>query len=137
MTEVTENKIVEDKPTPRLVPNPDRERMVPLAYPVEWGDRTITEIRVHRVSGKQVQDFIATMGTSLEFVIPPVIDCPLEVWNVLDADDQETVEKAAEDFLPQRLRRITELILANGEVTSASSPTPSGGAEETSSKTTG
>lgn len=98
----------------RLVPNPDREKMVPLVYPVEYDGKTITEIRVCRITGKQVQTYMQSMGTSDQFVIPPMIDCPFEVWEALDADDQTAVEEAAMPFFPRRLKEAATLLLQSG-----------------------
>lgn len=132
MTEQTTETAAEDKPVARLVDNPARERWVDLDWPVEFGGEIIAKIRVHRVTGKQVQDYFNGMGSSEEFIIPPVIDCPMPVWNELDAEDQEKVEVAAQDFFPPRLRRVAELILANGGASSDSSATPSLGPQPTS-----
>ncbi len=124
-------------PVARLKDAPGREKMVPLQYPVIFGDQEITEIRVRRCTGKEVQDYIARLGASEKFEMLPVIDCPEAVWDALDADDQDTVGREAEAFFPRRLRAVAELILANGEATSASSPTSTAGLPQTSSEKTG
>jgi hypothetical protein len=127
MTDEAKTEPAETVVEAKLVPNADRERWVPLKFPVAFGDEIIDKIRVRRITGKEVQDFMTKMGTSSEFVIPPVIDCPLAVYNEMDADDQEAVEVAAQDFLPRRLQRVAELILNSGAAPSDSSPTPSPG----------
>jgi len=136
MAETTETT-AEDKPVARLVDNPAREAWVDLDWPVQYGDEIIARIRVRRVSGKEVQDYFNGMGKDENFIIPPVIDCAMDIWNVLDAEDQEKIEVRAQDFFPPRLRRVAELILANGEALSASSATPSIGPQPTSPEKTG
>lgn len=121
-----------EPPATRLVPNPAREKMVPLDWPVEHDGQIITEIRVRRVTGKEVQDFITKMGSSPEYVIPPVIDCPIDVWNQIDADDTVKIEKEAENFLPLRLKEVFAWLLQNGENTADSSATSSAGPSPTS-----
>lgn len=111
-------------PVAKIVSDKAREKMVPLEYPVEYDGKVWTEIRVHRVTAGEVSDWIKRLDSD-EDQMPPVVDCPMAVWNALDADDQDTVDKEAMAFTPRRLKAAAELIQGNGEATSLLSPTPS------------
>lgn len=88
----------------RIVSDKPRERMVPLEYPVEFDGVTYDTIRIRRVSGKQMADFFESVRSTEGNVMPPVVDCPVEVWDALDADDQFTIDQEAADFMPKRLK---------------------------------
>lgn len=93
-------------PSARVIYGREHEKLVPLEWPVEFDGITYTEIRVHRVSGKEVSDYLRALQASDADILPPMIDCPIEVWNALDADDHDTVDRAAIAFTPKRLKAI-------------------------------
>lgn len=95
-------------PTAKVIYSGEHEKLVPLEWPIEFDGKVYDQIRVHRVSGKQVRDYLEALRTSQTDILPPMIDCPIEVWNALDADDQETVDLAAAEFTPKRLKAIFE-----------------------------
>jgi hypothetical protein len=81
------------------------ERFVDLDYPVEYDGTLYTAIRVHRVTGTAINEYVEKMGTPEESPFPPAIDCPVPVWKAMDADDIDAVAEAAMDFLPRRMRK--------------------------------
>lgn len=101
----TEARIVSDLP---------REKMIPLQYPLEFDGQLISEVRVRRVSGKEVQDYMDAIGRD-ESPVPPMFDCPMEVYDAMDDDDRMTLDKEAVPFLPRRLKAIAAQALASGE----------------------
>jgi hypothetical protein len=78
--------------------------MIPLEWPVDFDGKLWTEIEIRRVSGKEVRVYLDALRTSEGDILPPMIDCPIEVWNALDADDQQTIDEAAQGFTPKRLQ---------------------------------
>lgn len=98
-----QNKPAGEPPVARIVSPKEREKMVPLEYPVEFDGTLYTEIRVHRVTGKEVQAFMDRLKAGDDSAIAPMIDCPQQVWEAMDDDDQEAVDKAARPFWPRRL----------------------------------
>jgi hypothetical protein len=102
------DQTTEHQPVPvaRIVSDKVRERMVPLEFPVEFDGVTYDAIRIRRVSGKQMAEFFAKVRESDGNVVPPVVDCPPEVWFALDADDQFTIDQAAAEFMPKRLKEM-------------------------------
>jgi hypothetical protein len=112
-------------PTARIVSPKEREKMVPLEYPVEFDGKIWTEIKVRRVSAQEVADYLELLKSDQAFDIPPMVECPLAVWNALDDDDQLAVDEAARPFTPRRLKAAVELFQRLGDLSSGSSPTPS------------
>ena len=112
-------------PTARIVSPKEREKLVALEYPVEFDGKLWTEIKVRRVSAKEVTDYFEAMKSGKAVDIPPMVECPIEVWNALDDDDQLAVDEAARPFTPRRLKAAVELIQGLGALSSDSSPTPS------------
>jgi hypothetical protein len=92
----TDQPAAEPSPAPvaAFVGGPPREKMVPLEWPVELDGNEWTEIRIRRASGKEVRDYLEQLRTSEADVLPPMIDCPIQVWNALDADDHDTIDRA-------------------------------------------
>jgi hypothetical protein len=106
-------------PIARFVGGAPRAKMIPLEWPVEFDGKLWTEIRIRRASGKEVRDYLEQLRTSEADVLPPMIDCPIEVWNALDADDQLTIDEAAAEFMPKRLRALFD---AAGTLATATAP---------------
>lgn len=99
--EKTEQKIA------RIIGGAPREKIVPLEYPVEFDGKEWTEVRIHRVSGKQVEDYMEALGRN-ERPMPPMFDCPMEVYDAMDDDDRFALDEAVVPFLPRRLRAAAE-----------------------------
>jgi hypothetical protein len=127
MSETEENKVEQpaEMPSARIVSPKEREKMVPLEYPVEFDGKLWTEIKVRRVSAQEVADYLELLKSDQAFDIPPMVECPIEVWNALDDDDQLAVDEAARPFTPRRLKAAVELFQKLGDLSSDSSPTPS------------
>lgn len=105
-----------ETPTPpaeaRIVSDKPREKFVPLEYPVDSDGKLYEEIRIHRVSGKEMAEFFDRVRGHDGFVMPPMVDCPPEVWEALDADDQMTIDEAAQAFMPKRLKGLQDIAAA-------------------------
>lgn len=119
-----------ETPVARIVSTKARDRMVEIDFPVEYDGKTYTEIRIRRISGKELQEFFTAMDASI-ITIPPVVDCPTAVWEAMDADDQEKVEKEALDFFPRKLTAFMQWVQQNsgstpetGDSSQPLSPTP-------------
>jgi hypothetical protein len=98
-----QTKTVGEPPVARIVSPKEREKMVPLEYPVEFDGKLYTEIRVHRVTGKEVETYMNLVRSGNSSAVAPMVDCPQEVWDAMDDDDQEAVDRAARPFFPRRL----------------------------------
>lgn len=99
-----------------------RERWVTLSFPVEYDGRIWDRIRVRRISAKELRDYLSAVGE--EFVMPPVVDCSIAIWDAMDADDQADVDEAAIEFMPRRLRAAAEALM-----TAVAQATPSSAKE--------
>lgn len=101
-----EQPAAEPAPAPiaKAIYGREHEKLVPLEWPVEYDGMTYTEIRVHRVTGKEMRDFMEELRSGDGAVMPPMIDCPQDVWDALDDDDQMAVDEAAAEFMPKRLK---------------------------------
>lgn len=117
MTEnATATPIIENEPAadpapalePRHTSDAPRSKFIALEWPVEFDGRIYHQIRVHRVTGKEMRDFMEKLRTGDGAVMPPMIDCPLEVWEGMDADDQLTIDEAAAEFMPKRLKLLQQ-----------------------------
>lgn len=104
-------------PVAKIISPVDREKVVPLTYPVEFNGTVYSSITVRRVTGKEVKDYLDKIGVEA-FTLPPTIDCPFEVWEAMDADDQLVVDEAAMAFMPRRLKVAVEQILKSGALSS-------------------
>lgn len=111
-----------ETPVAKIKTDLPRDKLVPLDWPVEFDGKTYAEIRIRRLTGQEVQDFIDLLqrcgGSNPQ---PPMIDCPLEVYRAMDDDDRYRVEEASVDFFPRRLRDMAESTLASAEESSPSS----------------
>lgn len=92
----------------RVIAPRKTEDFVQLDYPVTVDGELITQVRIRRVTGVQVAAFMAAIDDPVlrKELVPVVVDCPWSVWSQLDDDDALRIEKAAFDFLPQRLREL-------------------------------
>lgn len=107
-----EDAVDAPRPAATFVSQVDREKWVPLQYPVTFDGKVWDRIRIRRISAKELRDYLGAVGDG--FVMPPVIDCPIEVWDGMDADDQTDVDEAAFEFMPKRLRAAAEALMASG-----------------------
>ena len=107
-------------PVARINSPKERERLVPIEYPVEFDGKLYTEIRIRRITGKELEDYFETLGNGKAFQIPPVVDCPVEVWDAMDADNQDAVDAVARAFMPRRLKAAAKLLGVPGEASSDS-----------------
>ena len=112
MSEVEEQKTEQPAAVPELryTAPIEREKMVPLEHPFELNGHLWSEIKVRRVTGKQVSDYMDRMRAGDMDAMPPMVDCPQAVWNALDDDDQMAIDEAARPFTPRRLKAAVELI---------------------------
>lgn len=79
----------------------ERSKTIPLEWPVEYDGKVYSEITVRRMTGREVQEFFKSKDDAGGL---PMFDCPREVIEALDADDDVTINKAVLDFLPRSLR---------------------------------
>ncbi|TIS37495.1 hypothetical protein [Mesorhizobium sp.] len=93
--------------TARVVSSAPREKMVPLEFEVEFDGKTWTEVRIRRVSGKEVEDYMEALGRG-ERPMPPMFDFPLEIYEAMDDDDRLAIDEAVIPFLPRRLKAAAE-----------------------------
>lgn len=95
----------------RVIAPRKTEDFVQLEYPVTVDGELVTQVRIRRVTGVQVAEFMSAIGDPerAKQLVPVVVDCPWSVWSQLDDDDALRIEKAAFDFLPLRLRELLGL----------------------------
>ena len=108
----TEQPEAAPAPAARIVTDKITSRIVPLEWPVEFDGRVYHQIRVHRVTGKEMRDFMEKIRAGADNVLPPMVDCPIEVWEALDADDQFAIDQAAAEFMPRRLKDLQQAAAA-------------------------
>lgn len=113
---MTESK---EPPVAKIVSSRERERKIPLEFEVAYDGRTYTEVTLRRVSGKEMEDYMDILAASKERVMPPMIDCPMSVYEQMDDDDRFEIDQAMRDFMPRRLRATAESVSApqSGEST--------------------
>lgn len=112
-----------ERPVAKIVTKLPREKLIPLEFEVEFDGTVYTHIRVRRLSGAEVALYYEQVQAGYRSARPPTVDCPDEVYDALDDDDRYTVEAAAIDFLPRRLREgIDALTSESTEESSLSSP---------------
>lgn len=108
--ETTEPPIKEAK----IVSTRERHLDVAIDWPIEFDGNTYETIRVRRVTGLEVETFLKEIGAlkgDSPLLKPPMIDCPIEVYEALDDDDRLRVEQAMGAFLPRRLTEVAASVL--------------------------
>lgn len=111
------------RPVAKIVTNIPREKVITLDFPVEFAGDLYTEIKVKRLSGTEVALYYEQVQSGYRSARPPTVDCPDEVYRELDDDDRYTLEAAAIDFLPRRLREVIDALTSEStEESSLSSP---------------
>lgn len=99
----TEDQAPAAAPMARIVTDKPMSKIVPLEWPVEFAGTVYYQIRVKRVTGGAVRACFDKLRAG-EAIMPPMIECPIEVWEALDADDQTTIDEAAAPFVPRKLK---------------------------------
>lgn len=123
MSEETTAAVSAEKPVAKIVTKVPREKVIPLEFPVEFNGDLYDEIKVRRLTGAEVARYYEMVQEGYRSPRPPTVDCPDEVYDALDDDDRYTVEAAAIDFLPRRLREgIDALTSESTAESSLSSP---------------
>lgn len=113
--------VADEPPMAKIVSPREMERFVPLEWPIEFKGILYDQIRVRRISGHELQAYIEALGSSgSKSPLPPTIDCPEEVWGVMDADDMDAVGIASMDFMPRRMKAAADQTPSSGDSTSAS-----------------
>ncbi len=107
-----------EPPVARIVNPAGRSKLVPLQFPVEFDGKVWDSIEIRRCTGGEMRDYFEAMAEAGCFVMPPVIQCPIEVWEAMDADDQYIVDEEAQAFMPRRLKAAVELLSGTGANTS-------------------
>jgi hypothetical protein len=107
---VAEEKVTPavEKPVARHVRKQERRKNVPIDWPVEFDGRVYNEITIRRPSGSELAEYIGHLAAGDE-VHPPFIDCPPEVYAVLDDDDVVLIDEALKPFLSKRFLEVTQL----------------------------
>jgi hypothetical protein len=108
---ITEDQAPAAAPMARIVTDRPMSKIVPLEWPVEFDGIVYRQIRVKRVTGGEVRDYFEKLRAG-EAVMPPMIECPLEVWEALDADDQSTIDEAVAAFVPKRMKMLQQAAAA-------------------------
>jgi len=105
-----------------IVSPKSRSATVTLDWPVEFDGKVYEELTIRRVTGLEVQKFlIAAQDANLaeSSIVPPMVDCPSEVWANMDDDDRMKVEDAMLPFMPRRLMMALGLTPATSDSSSA------------------
>lgn len=77
-----------------------KEIIVPLAYPIEWGDDTIDELRLRRPKAKDLEHLSGEPTfKELMQVAQKCAKVPRRVLDELDGEDVTEVVEAVADFL--------------------------------------
>lgn len=105
----------------KIITPKERHIDVPLEWPVEFDGQVYESVRIRRVTGREVEAFIhaaTAAGENSPAPKPPMLDCPVEVYEALDDDDRLAVEEALTPFLPRRLKAVLALTLATTSTSS-------------------
>ena len=106
---------------PKIVSTKPRHVDVPLAWPVEYDGKVYEKIRIRRVTAAEVDAFIKAVSNvpdGMTMPVPPMVECPIEVFNSLDDDDRLLIEESMLPFLPRRLLEVGASILATAPTSS-------------------
>ena len=119
-TEQDDSGALPEPPIARIVGGKPREQLVPIEYPVEFDGKVWDAIPIRRITGKELSTYFEKIAEGGDFSLPPVVACPVEVWEAMDADDQQAVDAVATAFMPRRLKAAVELLGNLGEKSSDS-----------------
>jgi hypothetical protein len=113
--------VADEPPVAKIVTTQEIERLVPLDWPIEFEGKLYEHIRVRRITGHELQSYVEAMGAAgSKSPVPPTIECPQAVWDVMDADDMENVGANSMDFMPRRMKAAGEQTPSSGGTTSGS-----------------
>lgn len=114
MTKATESKArtgaaeeANEIAPPRIIEPKGRSKTISLDWPLEYDGQTFDKVTCRRVTGKEVEDFLAAVSAKEEgdpSLMLPTIECPRAVYDAMDDDDRLRVDEVAFDFLPRRLK---------------------------------
>lgn len=108
-----------EPPVARIVNPAGRSKMVPLQFPVEFDGKIWDSVEIRRCTGTEIKKYMEQMANREEtFTLPPVVICPVAVWEAMDADDQLTIDEESQAFMPRRLKAAVELLSEIGVNTS-------------------
>lgn len=126
MTQATDNQApagaegeAKEIASPRIIEPKGRSKTIPLDWPLDYDGKTFDKVTIRRVSGKEVEEFLAAVSAKEEgdpSLMLPTIECPRAVYDAMDDDDRLKVDEVAFDFLPRRLKD-----MAGGSTPSATS----------------
>lgn len=88
-----------------------REELVKLEFPVIYDGKAVDHVRVRRVTVGEIMAYTIKAREAADagkYTLPPVIDCPVELWELLDQDDASAIEEAALRFFPRVLKASLE-----------------------------
>lgn len=106
-----EDKVEVVEPVAKIVDDGrSRSKEVPIDWPVEFGGKVWKSIKLKRCTVADLTDYLNVVAEGKKS-LPPVLDCPKQVYLALDDDDGFKVDEAMQDFLPKRLRAINDQIL--------------------------
>ena len=111
MTDAPEKEVKEDAvaeetaAAPSIVFDKPREKTIPLIHKFSIDGERVESIRLRRASGIEVARYVGQLAAG-EDVLPPVIDCSMTVYNTLDDEDLERIDKESKNFLSPRLREV-------------------------------
>lgn len=127
----------------KIAGGPSRSKVVKLTWPVEYDGTIYDQITVRRLTVGEIDDHLrlnqdlVNAGTPPKYFRWPMFDVPEEVLVALDPDDEDELNKVAEDFLPRRLKAARDEALAEAATASPSanskSSSQAGPAPETTS----
>ena len=118
-----------EKPTPKPVFDEAdaRQKWVDLDHPFTLDGVRWERVPVRRCTAKEVSDYIdAFLSGNAADIMAPMIGCPVEVFEAMDADDQVKVDDEAKAFTPRRLLKLHEMMAKFDEQASTDGGNTSG-----------
>lgn len=97
----------------RIVFLKERLKWVLIEYLVEFNGEIWDYILISCVFGKEMEEYVVVVGCG-ENVLLFMVWCLIEVWDVMDVDDQVIVDEVVLDFMFCCLKVVVELICLNG-----------------------
>ncbi|MCZ4273231.1 hypothetical protein [Maritalea porphyrae] len=94
------------KPVAEHVRKNERCKNVPLEWPISFDGKEYKEITIRRATGMEIAEYIGHLASGDANVQPPFIDCPAEVYAVLDDEDLVTIDEELKPFLSERYLKV-------------------------------
>lgn len=93
----------------RLVPREGKifEKKIPLEFPIEFDGVLYEDVTIHRLHGKDFQELSSGSITGVEMA-SLMAKVPIEVAEVMDAEDLYNVVEACKAFFPRQMRELWE-----------------------------